>query len=63
MAEAAIAGYGSGDVQTAEVVSTGGSIGPLAPPQRTLAEPASAPGAGRRAVGRMARADLAIGPD
>ena len=45
MAEAAIAGYGSGDVQTAEVVSTDGSIGPLAPPQRTLAEPASAPGA------------------
>jgi hypothetical protein len=45
MTEAAIAEYGSGDVRTAEVVSTDGSIGPLAPPQRTLAEPASAPGA------------------
>ena len=44
MAEAVIARYGSGDVQTAEVVSTDGSIGPLAPPQRALAEPASAPG-------------------
>ena len=46
MTEAAIAQYGSGDVQTAEVVSTDGSIGPLAPPQPTMAEPASAPGAG-----------------
>ena len=46
MAEAAIAEYGSGDVQRAEVVSTDGSIDPLAPPQPTMAEPASARGAG-----------------
>ena len=45
MTEAAIAEYGSGDVRTADVVSTDGSIGPSAPPQRALAEPASAPGA------------------
>ena len=46
MAEATIAEYGSGDVQRAEVVSTDGSIDPLAPPQPTMAEPASALGAG-----------------
>ena len=46
MTEAAIAQCGSGDVQTAEVVSTDGSIGSLAPPQQTVVAPAPAPGAG-----------------
>jgi hypothetical protein len=46
MTEAAIAEYGSGDVQRAEAASTDDSIGPLAPPQQTMAEPASARGAG-----------------
>ena len=45
MTEAAIAEYGFGEAQTAEVVSTDGSIGPLAPPQQTMAEQAPAPGA------------------
>jgi hypothetical protein len=46
MTEAAIAEYGPGDVQRAEGVSTDGAIGPLAPRQQTVAEPAWARGAG-----------------
>jgi hypothetical protein len=46
MTEAAIAEQGSiGDLQTVALVSTDGSIDPPAPPRRTMAEPASAPGA------------------
>lgn len=45
MAEAAIAERGLiGDLQTVALVSTDGSIDPLVPPRRTMAEPASAPG-------------------
>ena len=46
MAEAAIAEQGLiGDLRMTALVSTDGSIDPPAPPQRTMAEPASAPGA------------------
>jgi hypothetical protein len=46
MTEAAIAERGLiGDLQTAALVSTDGSIDPPAPPQRTMAKQDSAPGA------------------
>jgi hypothetical protein len=46
MAEAAIAEHGLiGDLQMAALVSTDGSVEPPAPPQRTMAGPASAPAA------------------